>query len=269
MSLYNVYFAPNGVDPSGTYEIDVHYYMTYFMGKHNPCLSDNDAKSIADADQGTDEDPDTSPALGLTADQGQINRQFHHLGNQATIDAQGNPSTYLEEQWRAAVPDSLPGRASQNCNPKNLGIYLHHLQDTFSHEGYRSPVWGHAFGFKTVDHTASNIPKARLMAHATWEALLAYSFRCNPCCYQEKIKGREEALYQEMVDQLEQFFKEPAGTFISGITPGEIAKRADLLGGIPIRPDPAPPAPTPWPGQGAPRHSDGRGNLGNDLPVNW
>src|SRR5258707_3903398 len=59
----------NAKDPTGLYEIDVHYYLTYFLAKKTGCFSDDEARLIADADQSTDENADTRPGLGVTASQ--------------------------------------------------------------------------------------------------------------------------------------------------------------------------------------------------------
>lgn len=49
------------VDPFGLYEVDVHYYLTYYLAKMTGCFTDAEAKEIAEGDQGTDEDPRTLP----------------------------------------------------------------------------------------------------------------------------------------------------------------------------------------------------------------
>src|SRR6185436_12945218 len=73
----------NGTDPSGLYEIDVHFYLTYFLAKKTGCFTDAEARLIADADQSTDENELTAPGLGLSERQRQQNRDYHdlHPGN--------------------------------------------------------------------------------------------------------------------------------------------------------------------------------------------
>ena len=38
----------NATDPSGLYNIDVHYYLTYFLATRFPCLTKYEARLIAD-----------------------------------------------------------------------------------------------------------------------------------------------------------------------------------------------------------------------------
>ncbi len=56
----------NATDPSGLYEIDVHYYLTYYLALKTGCFKDWEAHEIANEDQRTDEDPNTRPGYGDT-----------------------------------------------------------------------------------------------------------------------------------------------------------------------------------------------------------
>jgi len=51
----------NAIDPSGLYEEDVHYYLTYFLALKTGCFIDSEAQDIANEDQLTDENADTKP----------------------------------------------------------------------------------------------------------------------------------------------------------------------------------------------------------------
>src|SRR5260370_24028129 len=51
----------NRVDPSGLYEIDVHYYLTYYLAQKTGCFTDEQARLIAEYDQLTDDDDDHAP----------------------------------------------------------------------------------------------------------------------------------------------------------------------------------------------------------------
>ena len=144
-------------DPSGLYEIDVHYYMTYFLALHTGCFSPEQARRIAWADQATDDNEKTAPGFGWTAQQRERNRKYHDLqpGNY-----EGKPSAELA---LAATDDEGEGQ------------YLHFLQDSHSHAGYESDVIGHLFGLHYYDKTASDVPRALRMAGATWIALNDYA----------------------------------------------------------------------------------------------
>lgn len=60
------------VDPEGQYDIDVHYYLTYYLAMKAGC-SDKDSLELATYNQFTDDDPRTSPiTLNET-----IRRKYH------------------------------------------------------------------------------------------------------------------------------------------------------------------------------------------------
>ena len=151
----------NGKDPSGLYEIDVHYYLTYFLAMKTGCFSPDEARLIADADQSTDENDSTAPGLGFTEKQRQQNREYHdfHPGNYEGV---GSP---------ALLQQAMSGQT----NYVGLGRYLHHLQDSFSHAAYESDFYGHVFGLHYYDKTDSDVPRALRMAGATWIALNEYA----------------------------------------------------------------------------------------------
>jgi len=150
----------NSIDPSGLYEIDVHYYLTYFLAMKTGCFTDAEAREIANGDQGVDENPATSPAYGDTERQRQVNAFYHALHP-------GSHQPYLDAHWSNATMGG--------GNLTALGVYLHYLQDTFSHRGYTDPTWGHASGFHAVDKTDENVSKAMRMARVTRNALIDFA----------------------------------------------------------------------------------------------
>ena len=124
----------NSTDPTGLYNEDVHYYLTYFIATKFSCLSGNEARLLADADQSTDENSDTKPNPGWSIDQAQRNNDSHAFNLWV--------NSRLRELRDAAV-----------CNAHNyvgMGRYLHFLQDTYSHAGFQSSMYGQ-FGFNGVD----------------------------------------------------------------------------------------------------------------------
>ena len=46
----------NSKDPSGFYEVDVHYYLTYYLAISTGCFSSSEAREIAEGNQHSDED---------------------------------------------------------------------------------------------------------------------------------------------------------------------------------------------------------------------
>jgi RHS repeat-associated protein len=172
---------PNAKDPSGLYEIDVHYYLTYFLAMKTSCFTTHEARLIADADQATDENGSTSPGLGWTAQQRSQNRGYHDL-QPGNYEGQGSP-----ELWQEAMNGST--------NYVGLGRYFHFLQDSFSHAAYQSDVYGHLFGLHYYDKTASDVPRALRMAGATWNALNEYAEKKCGC------RGKWNASWwQQVVD---------------------------------------------------------------------
>ncbi|HEX7955432.1 MAG TPA: RHS repeat-associated core domain-containing protein [Pyrinomonadaceae bacterium] len=160
-------------DPLGLYELNVHYYLTYYLVSNHPCFSGGDAKQVAEGDQGTDEDPKTMPGPGWKEsswdptgvldqstpdyDQQLKNMDYHALHPGAQAGA-GSPRL-----WQGAMQGG--------GNLQGLGVYLHYLQDTFSHEGFNNPSHGHLYGTHRPDKPWSDVGKAMQMAQATWDAL--------------------------------------------------------------------------------------------------
>lgn len=181
----------NRTDPSGLYEIDVHYYLTYFLALKTGCFSAAEARLIADADQGTDEDPRTLPGPGSSAQQRHQNRMYHSL-HEGAAEGVGNPVL-----WQEAM--------NGPTNYVGLGRYLHYLQDSFSHAGYESDVTGHATAMHYYDKTASDVPRALRMAGATWNALNDFAKEKKCGC-----KGRwDSSWWKQVID----FSKSPGANF--------------------------------------------------------
>lgn len=153
----------NGSDPLGLHNEDVHYYLTYFLATRFPCLNQHEARLIADADQGIDENPGTEPWIGWDSKQGQTNSD-NHAFNPGNSDL-----------------GSLRDRAMNGgTHYVNFGTYLHYLQDSFSHKDYSNSFIGQFgsngtdipfFGGFFVDNTNHNVGKSAQMAAATWFAI--------------------------------------------------------------------------------------------------
>jgi RHS repeat-associated protein len=144
----------NKTDPSGLYEIDVHYYLTYYLAMKTGCFSASQAREIAEGNQGTDEDPATAPGFGMAFQNG----VFHALNPDARRGTFG-------PDWSGIGPQTTLRR---------LGRALHYYQDTFSHEGYGNPYYGHLFGTHEADKTNSDPMKAMEMAGGTYGVLASY-----------------------------------------------------------------------------------------------
>lgn len=157
----------NKIDQLGMYEIDVHYYLTYYLALNHGCFSSQDARWVAEQDQLTDEFVSTRPGYGDTEQQRYQNRRYHALQSGA---AEGQGSIEL---WNEAVAGEK--------NYIGLGRYLHYLQDTFSHSGYTDDTYGHSplnvrygngkYGDHLTDKTAYDPAKAQRMVARVWQAL--------------------------------------------------------------------------------------------------
>lgn len=160
----------NGTDPTGLYEIDVHYYLTYYLAKKNRCFTDAEARLIADVDQATDENKVTSPELGRRWPdlwnpdyKAQQKNEKYHAFTADAKEGQGSP-----ELWREAT--------NGPTNYVGLGRYLHYLQDTYSHAGYSNSTCGHGcLDWHFPDKTANDFAKAIRMAQRTWAALQEFA----------------------------------------------------------------------------------------------
>ena len=213
----------NAKDPLGLYEVDVHFYLTYFIAARFPCLTTDEARLIADADQSTDDNAETSPELGL--------RFFPNSTTGASVGVD-TIARFKNETYHGLHPgthqpylDSLWRRAVNGCpNYVGLGQYLHYLQDTFSHAGYTNSIYGHAPGGHWPDKTASDPGKAAQMASATWFAIRDW-IKAAKC----KCGDQGDTNVNEWWPQLESFLEASGGPYYREIDSGETARKRQIL----------------------------------------
>lgn len=153
----------NATDPSGLYEIDVHYYLTYYLAMKTGCFTSGQAAEIAEGNQRTDENPNTYPGLG----RGFENSTYHSLNDGA------RPGV--------GAPDLYP----RSANYSQFGRYLHYYQDTYSHRGFTNPVFGHASMGHYFDKTDSDPERAMAMAQGTYSELQGFAKRNGCACNKE------------------------------------------------------------------------------------
>lgn len=140
--------APIGAtDPTGKYGRDFHYDVTYYLALLAG-NSESTAKTIAQANQGVD---DNKPAFSLKA---------------LFTD---------RDQWELHFME--PDKAAENVleadSSSSLGEALHSLQDTHSHKGFGWPL-GHFFQTlfgRDPDNTANNVEEALAAARETFRAV--------------------------------------------------------------------------------------------------
>ncbi|MCA1631413.1 MAG: hypothetical protein LC785_14305, partial [Acidobacteria bacterium] len=218
----------NRTDPLGLYEIDVHYYLTYFLAMKTGCFKDSEASAIAEFDQYADQDPNTAPELGYDISVGNIGGTTLVLP-MPDVGAQYKNVTYhalrpgsyeglrSPELWEAALQDG-----SHN-SMAGVGRFLHDLQDTFSHDGYTDSACGHGcLKQHYPDKTANDVYKAMRMAGATWRALNDFA---------RKVKcGCEGKWDQSWWTQVKSFVDAPGGHRLREINEKELKRKADILG---------------------------------------
>ena len=158
----------NAKDPTGLYEIDVHYYLTYYLALKTGCFTDGQARLIAEYDQLTDDDDDHAPGPMRA----KRNVDFHAFGTHEQNAARQN------ELWRQATQGS--GSLS------NLGIFFHFLQDSYAHYDFAGNAnTGHGSAGHSPDHTNVDPDKAVNMAKATWNKLNQFGKEKGLCCKQQ------------------------------------------------------------------------------------
>jgi hypothetical protein len=168
--------------PANAYEGGMHFYLTYVMaywcgldsfpsqyGQERPASQVDD---IAWADYSVDYFPGTDPGSnpGEWLDPTKVgSRRLFHFPVPAGSDAgvvRGSPTA-----WQT-VDAAIEEGAADAQNPILLGIGIHTLQDSYSHEGF-GPRLGH--WRIAPDLPITDEPKALEMAEATWFALDRWS----------------------------------------------------------------------------------------------
>jgi RHS repeat-associated protein len=173
-------------DPLGLYEIDVHYYLTYYLARQTGCFNKKQAADIANGDQRQDEDPTFSPGSPEDPYKPYQNAHYHAL-------------TSDEERARdltALLENSNHGSRAERLT--NFGRYMHYFQDTFAHRDYHNSVIGHAAAGHLPDKTNGGrgaseedrraaIDKAMDMAHRSFDELKKFAEKLKGC----KCKGAD------------------------------------------------------------------------------
>jgi RHS repeat-associated protein len=200
--------ALGGTDPSGLYEPDVHFYMTFYLaqaiglgdekpgidgqfavpalglkpGSKPPGVQDSVAYIIAWATQYVDVNSRTNPLKG-----GQLALTLLHfiVGDGDSVVKPGSPAA------KRPVTEAI-----EQGDPISLGIALHGYQDSWSHQGYTG---ANGIGHAAADYNGHgpDIPHLHLetaleMAKATYDMLAKY--------YEQQY-GRKPTLTWDQVKQ--------------------------------------------------------------------
>jgi RHS repeat-associated protein len=141
----------NNIDPLGLYGKNVHFDATKAAAQ-DAGYCDWEVAAIARADQGVDDNPETSPYASVSA------RRLWHF-----------PSPQRVQE--------LLTYAYSSCFVTDLGRALHVLQDSYSHAGFQ-PEWGHFWSGTSPDDIFNDMQKTVQMMNATNNALRTFLNRC-------------------------------------------------------------------------------------------
>jgi len=216
---------PGGkIDARGLYEIDVHYFLTFFLAAKSQCLLHSEANQIANADQGTDENPETMPGPGSISEALALHDDWVNGGKKGMRQAWQNAVYHGLHPNGSEFLETLRMNAFLGCKGDltAFGAYLHHLQDSFSHAGYTNPIYGHLFSpLHWTDKTHNDVGKAEAMVRATWSAINNFT-RAKRCC--------DTPFDQSWWPGIRQFLEASGGPFTREINDEEIKNKRDILG---------------------------------------
>jgi len=179
---------------ASAYDNDTHYWLTYYLAV-KAGFTPLQAEQIASANVSVDFDDDTEPvtpdfnnlldAYRFKATFSVVRSKYHALASKSDVNAATKPKViYWWDPTRptdaatlAAMKQLVDKRKAQFwvetiAQNKNPGLFLHYLQDTFAHRDFAS-FFGHA-GYRRIDHLSSDRKKAKEMAIATFQYLMAY-----------------------------------------------------------------------------------------------
>lgn len=158
----------------------MHYYLTYYLALNSGCFSAADAKAVASGNQDTDDNINTRPGFG--GNRPVADPRPNYRQQQANIDYHafhgGDHQPFLDMHWKKAT-------LGTGGDLGGMGIYLHYLQDMFSHFGYTDPLYGHSpahGGNHADDKTDEDVEKAIGMARATLDALKRFAMQTGRKC---------------------------------------------------------------------------------------
>lgn len=184
-------FSPSSAK---AYDNDTHFWLTYYLAI-KAGYTHIQATQIASADVTLDLDSQTNPVLPSLENplqlfrplehQQEVRARLHALPSKAQIVRIAKPDPAY---WWSPLVETDPATLKimrelvttrkkeywkETLTPaRNPGLFLHYLQDTFAHDGYKS-LLGHA-GYYRVDFLATDRKKAEAMAMATLKYLVAF-----------------------------------------------------------------------------------------------
>ena len=227
------------IDPLGLFDIDVHYYLTYYLARKTGCFPDWFSREIAEGNLRSDLDKEKRPGSGLKVGVGPGVGQvpIGPLGvgvvpdwrqQQANIDFHA----FGTHQQNAKRANELYRDAVRSGDAFKLGTYLHFLQDEFSHYPYAgNPVTGQAETGFAVDHTTFKPEWSMEMARATWEKLKQFA-KNRGCRCTGEMTEKDWKTVREFVD-VGYDPKTDGGKWdllTGGVSDDQLRRKVDILG---------------------------------------
>jgi RHS repeat-associated protein len=221
------------IDPTGLYEKDVHYYLTYYLARQTGCFSPVQAQKIAEGNQNQDDDERYAPAQwhGAAPDsiepfdgheQRRRHREYHALTKPE--DHPANLDKLMQPALKGVNKKSCGGGQEHRTEQLTaFGQYLHYLQDTFSHETFTNSWYGHFFKGHEPDLPYMDVGKAMDMARATYKALADYANKLKCCKASPMENGNVEW------DKVREFLSMTAGDMLNSINEQELERKRHIL----------------------------------------
>jgi RHS repeat-associated protein len=182
-------------DPLGLYQIDVHYYMTFFLAI-TAGVDQSTARRIALATQYVDENPVTEPMIGPgRLDSGLVNMSAlkrYHFVQSGFDDSQRSSESNADYVIRRIKNPNSPQlnrllaasdfaktdkNATCDSSAQLFGEYLHTFEDTFAHRDKENDPYsattlgagtGHFIGGENPDYTYNHFSYG-LLGFGSWD----------------------------------------------------------------------------------------------------
>jgi RHS repeat-associated protein len=164
------------IDQNGLYEEDVHRDLTRTLA-YAAGFSESEATSIANANQGIDDHPDTEPIAAGTGHPGDPSYFYYASAIKARKDWHFTTEERRDFLWSVFQGSSYSvtlfkdGEKRLADSLDSLGRYLHPQQDSFSHAGFGAFI-GHGLHGSAPDRTYRRPGLADDMARDTYSRLL-------------------------------------------------------------------------------------------------
>lgn len=188
----------NATDPTGLYEKDVHYYLTYYLA-YAVGIPDKDAREIAWVAQFTDVHKLTEPVQGFGGASIEVRRKYHFRTSGDAVKAGSEEAAEIVDGAIKSARPRLLNKVEMWELNYLMGIGLHAYQDSWSHAGF-GPRIGHAVQGSKPDWPYTDPQKAMRMAKAVYEKLKAYREKHFPDHKQVKAFNEINVILEKLLE---------------------------------------------------------------------